>query len=343
MYKHILNLKKKVSPIIIEKIIIKDESVQSRILRTVFSIAVVFSIVWGVTKAEEIISEMLPQEEIEPTVSFSLAGLIKEVYSDKIVLTRAVGVDSDINVFEIDIVANEQIIETNTYEKILVADLLVGDKVIVQGLKRDGKFFSRRIISFATRFIDTEGINGVIEPEIAGEEILEIPVATTTEPLSEAIATTTDETISDAASTTEPLEIIEDATSTASESLESTDSNSDETSTTTEDVPAGGEEASSTTDSGSAPGDETGSSEPAGEVDSGPAPTESTEETISDPSSADGTVNDDEVTQTETQPATEGDNSSSESTVSSSEGEDTTSDNVSSEPSESGSGDIASE
>lgn len=328
MYKHILNLKKKVSPIIIEKIIIKDESVQSRILRTVFSIAVVFSIVWGVTKAEEIISEMLPQEEIEPTVSFSLAGLIKEVYSDKIVLTRAVGVDSGINVFEIDIVANEQIIETNTYEKILVADLLVGDKIIVQGLKRDGKFFSRRIISFAPRFIDTEGINGVIEPEIAGEEILEIPVATTTEPLTEDVATSTEDMILDVASTAEELETLDTATS--SVSSENNASTTTETSTTTQDASAADEGASTSTESESVTDEVSNTPEAVVEVITEQAPS------VED-------AGGDAVTSTETQPATVGDNSAAESTVDTSTDGGTETSETSSGTSESSSGDAASE
>lgn len=332
MYKHILNLKKKVSPVIIERIIIKDESVLSKILRIAFSIVIVFSIVWGVTKAEEIISEMLPQEEIEPTVSFSLAGLIKEVYPDKIVLTRAVGVDSEINVFEIDISTNEQIIETNTYERILVTDLLAGDKVIIQGLKRDGEFFSRRIISFAPRFIDTEGINGVIEPEIANEEVLEITVATTTEPLAEKIATTTDEIISDTASTTEQLEIVNEATSTESESSDEVASTTDETSTITEDVSTSGEETPGATDSESTSTDETVPSEPASEPVPEPAPAEET-------------TSGDTVTSAETsQQAAEGDNSSSESTVdASSESTSVPSDSAPSESSEGGSSQPASE
>ncbi len=295
MYKHILNLKKKVSPVIIEKVIFKDESVASRITRTVFSIAVVFSIVWGVSKAEEIINVMLPQEEIEPTVSFSLAGLIKEVYPDKIVLTRAVGVDSEVNVFEIDIAANEQIIETNTYEKILVTDLLVGDKVIIQGLKRGDKFYSRRVISFAPRFIDTEGINGVIEPEIANEEVLEISVATTTEPLTEEIATTTDDVILDTASTTasttEQLETGDVVTSTEPESSENIASTTEETSTTTQDASTNEAETSTTT-------------EPV-----------TVDETVSEPASSEEVVDGGNVTAIEIQPATEGDNSSTESTV----------------------------
>lgn len=298
MYKHILNLKKKVSPVIIEKIIIRNESAISKILRTAFSIVVVFAIVWGVTKAEEIISEMLPQEEIEPTVSFSLAGLIKEIYPDKIVLTRAVGVDSEINVFDIDIATNEQIIETNTYEKILATDLLAGDKVIIQGLKRDGKFYSRRIISFAPRFVDTEGVNGVIEPEIASEEILEAPVATTTEPLAEDLATTTDELILDTASTTEETETTDNSTSTESEITNNTATSSEETATTTENTSG----VSNSTDESPA------SSEKAG------AP-ESTESTATEPAADNGEVTENAETTPETQPALESDNSSAESTV----------------------------
>ncbi len=214
MYRHILNLKKKVSPVVIERVIFKKESLMSRIFRISFSILVVFTIVWGVSKAEEVLDEVFPAE-VEPTVSFSLAGIVKEVTSDKIILTKAVGVESDTNVFEIDIASNEQVIETNTYESLTIADILAEDKIIVQGFKRDGVFYSRRIISFAPRFPDTVGINGVIEPEIADEEILEIVTATSTEELPVDLATTT----VDMASSTEETLSEESASSTISENL----------------------------------------------------------------------------------------------------------------------------
>lgn len=241
MYKHILNLKKKVSPIVIERVIFKKESLLSRVFRIAFSIAVVFTIVWSVSKAEEILDNVLPTEA-EPTVSFSLAGIVKEVSANKIILTRSVGFDASTNVFEIDILTNEQVIETNTYEGLTIADILVDDKIIIQGFKRDGIFYSRRIISFAPRFPDTAGINGVIEPEIAEEEVLDITVATTTDDLLVDLATTTDNVIEDAASTTTEEVLTETSTSTTEESITETS-----TSTSNETLPGTENEAATST------------------------------------------------------------------------------------------------
>ena len=221
MYKHILNLKKKVSPKIVEKIIFKRESVFSRILRTTFSIAIAFCVIWSVSKAAEMIDELLPQEDIEETVSFSAVGIVKEVTAEKIILDRVAGVSTSTEAFEVDIADNEQIVETNTYEKLLISDVVAGDKIIIQGFKRDNIFYSRRIISFSPRFPDTEGIGGVIEPEIAGEEIPAELVATTTEELLTEVASTTDE-------------LVEEEVSTSTDELDT--ETSDQVSTTTDDT-----------------------------------------------------------------------------------------------------------
>lgn len=206
MNKHILNLKKKVSPIVIEKVIFRDESVFSRSLRSIFSIVFVFFIVWGITKGQEIVESILAPK-VESASPFSVAGIVKEIDNYKIVLTRSVGMNSNGNVFEIRINAEDQIVETNTYDPIEIDDIQVDDKIIIQGQTAGGILYAKRIISFSPRFPDTEGVNGVIEPDVAEFEVFAVEeTATTTEPLATEMATTTEEIMSGATTTDEVLD-----------------------------------------------------------------------------------------------------------------------------------------
>jgi hypothetical protein len=209
--KNILNLRKgKVK--IIETTVYEKPTAKREFSKVLIGILVVSLITLGITKANDFIFE---NEYENARENFSILGNVVEIVEDTLIL-NSISQDSDENTpYEININKLEYI-QASNYNRLLITDVNVGDKIIVQGLTNGKIYFAKRIISFT----------------VTESDLIE---------LAEEVATTT----LDVASTTD-----ENASSTDETSTDGVDSgsNSDENATTTVDTATTTEEIATTTD-----------------------------------------------------------------------------------------------
>jgi hypothetical protein len=176
--KHLLDLRETLEPQIkiVEKIVIQRRSLK-RDLFMIFSVMFIASgIIWGISKASNF--DVINSFEDTPPQNFSASGIVSNVtnlFGKYITIEEATGSD-DSGKSSYSFGTNKvKKIENADYVPLKLSDIKIGDKIVVQGLlKEGGDIEAYRIISFTTVIATTT------------EEL----VATSTE------ATSTDETAS---------------------------------------------------------------------------------------------------------------------------------------------------
>ena len=158
---NILDLKKKEIQIV-EKIVLKKRLWYIETLKMLGVLAITISVTWAFSNAslftEETDETPAPLKQRIP--KFSAIGIVSLITDDTISLSDAHGTKSEDTTFTFEISSISKI-ETKSYDPLSLSDILVGDKVIVQGtLDENEEVIPTRIISF-----------GVVAPAPLPEEI----------------------------------------------------------------------------------------------------------------------------------------------------------------------------
>jgi len=158
---NILDLKKKEIQIV-EKIVLKKRLWYIETLKMLGVLAITISVTWAFSNAslftEETEETPAPLKQRIP--KFSAIGIVSLITDDTISLSDAHGTKSEDTTFTFEISSISKI-ETKSYDPLSLSDILVGDKVIVQGtLDENEEVIPTRIISF-----------GVVAPAPLPEEI----------------------------------------------------------------------------------------------------------------------------------------------------------------------------
>ena len=142
-----LNLKKKdPSDIVyVEKIVLKNRTLSFELFRMLTIIAIASGIVWGISNADNLVKTI---ETPSPSKNFSAIGIVTEVSTTSITIGDTKASDQSSNTSYTFDTSNVKKIETSNYSQLTLVDILVGDKIIVQGVDNDGSIEIRRIISF---------------------------------------------------------------------------------------------------------------------------------------------------------------------------------------------------
>ncbi len=236
----ILDLRKDINPRvkIIYRTITKRQPWYVEMTKVLITIAVVTTIVWGTSRADN-----PGNTEVK---NFSAIGLVSNLSDKSLSIDHARSSDktnSDNYKFDISSV---QKIETDAYLAMLFSDIKVGDKVIVQGLLDNGVITARRIVDFSfSSSTATTTATTTDETATSTATTTDTTIDTGTDTT---IATTTDTLIS--TSTDNITSITTDdsiATSTGNDSNSNATSSND-TSTTTPDLNNNADISSSTED-----------------------------------------------------------------------------------------------
>ncbi|MEI6420335.1 MAG: hypothetical protein WCO30_01755 [bacterium] len=132
---------------VIQRVITKEPSLKSEIVRTLITVAVVSAIIFGISFAED-----LPfLKTSEPIIKrFSATGLVSKISDSEISLGEVESSDgSNVSTYTFNINTIERV-ESKNYDRLALTDLKVGDRIVVQGKDTDGVISVARIISFST-------------------------------------------------------------------------------------------------------------------------------------------------------------------------------------------------
>jgi hypothetical protein len=144
--KNELDLRKKIEPRIIERIVFQRRPWHMEALKLIIAVLVATGAVYAISKADEMPS--FPTND-NPTKSFSVIGFISNVADGRISIERANGSDGRTNDSYSFGLATVSKIETSEYVTLPATLLRVGDQIIVQGTETDGVVTPTRIVSFA--------------------------------------------------------------------------------------------------------------------------------------------------------------------------------------------------
>ena len=171
-----LDLSRKIEPSV--KIIYRTVTTKQpwyfEVAKIVAVVAIVGTVVWGISKADEVIT---PQVIVKAT-AFSISGDISKIDADNITINS--------DTFGVSTIEK---IETADYVQLTLTQLLPGDKVIAQGVTREGVSTLYRIISFG---------GGTTTPIV-----VDLAIATSTATTTLDFATTTVEVATTTATTTD--------------------------------------------------------------------------------------------------------------------------------------------
>lgn len=160
-------------------------------IRLLFVIVIAVGVVATISYADQLSPSKLIQQEAEPQKSFSAVGIVQEISETSLTINPALDPVGNKVSYTI-IIDKVKKIETRSHDPLNLSDILVGDKIIIQGTEKgSGEITARRIISFAPRFPDKPGSMRVAEPALDYT-----PIATSTESV-----TTTSTPIVEATST----------------------------------------------------------------------------------------------------------------------------------------------
>ena len=212
---HFVDLRKKVQPQVkvIREIIVQKQPWYMELAKIVAVIAIVSTVVWGISKADENVSGVATNT---PDLS-GIYGTVGSINGNFISLVDCAGADfTGHTTFNVDI-SNLQAVQTADYSPLTLADIQVGDPVTAYGIVNytAATVIAQNIYSFSDR------APVVVDVTNATTATTTIDVATSTT-TSDVVATTTD----DISTTTSDV-------TTATTTLDSTDSFDDTTSTTT--------------------------------------------------------------------------------------------------------------
>ena len=140
-----LDLRKKIEPQvkIVERVIFQKQPWYLEVVKVFSAIIIVSTIVWGISKADDII---LPVEKPESS-SFSVIGTVTSVATSTITLDIQGTNEVNTNTFTTDTLTT---IQTSKYAPLTISDIDEGDKVIIQGTDFQGDVKATRLISFAS-------------------------------------------------------------------------------------------------------------------------------------------------------------------------------------------------
>ena len=207
---YILDLRKKIEPQVqvVEKIIFQKQPWYVEIAKVLLAILVVSTVVWGISKADDLIQAQVA--ESVPT-SDNLTGIYGKVTATStyaLVLDDSNGSKYEgIDIFYADL-TNLKTIKTNEDNPadLALSDINVGDTIIARGLIEGSKIDVEDIISFSATSSKT------LLPEATSTatttEETASSTATTTEEIATTTSTTTDETASSTATTTSLIETV---------------------------------------------------------------------------------------------------------------------------------------
>ncbi|MFA6297362.1 MAG: hypothetical protein WC629_02255, partial [Candidatus Paceibacterota bacterium] len=121
--KNILDLRKKISPQvqIVEKIIFKNQPLHIEAIKVFLAIFIVSSIVWGISKADTLITTPTPPAT---TKSFSILGTVATITPETISLNSEISNNVSSNTFDTITITT---IQTSNYTPIFLQDIKVGD------------------------------------------------------------------------------------------------------------------------------------------------------------------------------------------------------------------------
>ena len=228
---NILNLRKEPKPLIIEKVIQEKRVWWLELLKMVTIITVVSSVVFGISKAADLSPSQLPAQ------NFSALGTVSDISTTSLSINNAHSSDVNGNTSYTFDLTNVKKVENKKYVQLLISDINIGDKIVVQGVEKGGVIDIRRIISFSSSATTSNVIDAT---STATSTTATSTTATTTDTIATTTATstlatstdTTATTTSDVASSTIASTTISAATSTAT----STETIATTTATTTAEV-----------------------------------------------------------------------------------------------------------
>jgi len=201
---YILDLRKKINPQvqIVEKVIFQKQPWYIETLKVFLAIVIVSSAVWGISKADDLISD-------RPVSSkpFSVMGVVSSISETSLSLHVTASDKETDYVFD---TAPITTIQTSEYANITLQDIKVGDKIIVQGRESDGIPQPTRIISFSSVAIPTPS-----------DEVATTTASTTPEALVSVSTTTATTTIETPSSSTPEITSTSTPTATTSEEVAS--------------------------------------------------------------------------------------------------------------------------
>lgn len=207
MLRNILDLRTKNEPQVVEKIIVKKPSFQSELFRFFLAIFIASALIWGVSNADTVF-EATPFGST--TKNFSVVGTVSDIVPATLSLSDAHGTnDSGQRVYSLDISQVEKI-ESKEYVSLSLSDIVIGDKVIVQGIDEGGNIKIKRIIVVVPRSTELlpEVVLATSTPQVASStEGVQITGdnSTSTTPLVEN-GTLSPEVITDSATTSPSLD-----------------------------------------------------------------------------------------------------------------------------------------
>jgi hypothetical protein len=250
-----LDLRTKTPPQVkvIYKTITQRRSWYIELTKILLSIIIVGTIVWGVSRADDAVNH------ISKVKAFSAIGLVSTTTETTISIDSAHGSDNASTTsytFDTSTIGK---FETNKYKPLLISDIKVGDRVIVQGTSKGDLITAGRLIDFTTSSTaTTTDTLATTTPELSTttstttdvtssstststlndviQNIVNIITGTTTGTSSDNTATTTDDTSTTTEATTTPTttpEIVPD-TSTTPTTTPVIDTSATDTSTSTE-------------------------------------------------------------------------------------------------------------
>ncbi|MEI8337659.1 MAG: hypothetical protein WCF92_00755 [bacterium] len=187
-----LNLKKKdPSDIVyVEKIILKNRTLSFELFRMLTIIAVASGIVWGISNADNIVSNIKGNKEQTRTFSTFAKVLDISATSSTLSVQRILNDSLESTIYTVD--ATNAVVQTNDYQNLTLSDIQVGNKIIVKGILNGDSISAKKILVFP-----------LTEEEKIKLATTTLDVATTTLDVATSTATTTEELASTTAGTTD--------------------------------------------------------------------------------------------------------------------------------------------
>lgn len=186
---------------VVEHIIFKPRSFKVEMIKMFSIIAIVTAIGFGISSANDLVEKQTLQQA--PTKNFSAIGTVSEINPSSISIVDAKGSNDKSQTSYTFDTSPVLKIETKTYVPLTLSDILVGDRIVVQGLDQDGTISIRRIISF------TATSSREIIPDVAtSTATTTVETSTTTD--SSGSTVTEVSTTTDATSTPSIIETITD-------------------------------------------------------------------------------------------------------------------------------------
>jgi len=221
--KNILNLRPQPKPIIIEKVVHAKRVWWLEALKMITVVVVVSSVVWGVSKAD--ISD---SNKSAPAIkNFSALGNVVGVTSTTLSIDGAHSSDQTGKTAYTFDLSDVKKIENGSYVPLLISDINVGDKVVVQGIEKDSVINIRRIISLSstattTAVVATTTVATTVDATTTATSTTDVATTTTDTATSSDATTTASSTLSTSTATTDVTASSTTATSTASTTIAST-------------------------------------------------------------------------------------------------------------------------